>query len=319
MNTIGNTPGLTIVVPLFNEEENVVPMADRLVDVLRATGRQFEIIFVDDGSTDQTRLHLARLTAQIPELRILPFRRNFGQTAAMKAGFQHARGSIIVTLDGDMQNDPADIPMLLDKMEEGYDLVIGWRQNRQDGFLLRTFPSRIANWLIGRITGVPVHDSGCSLKAYRANMIRRIPLYSEMHRFIPAVSRTAGARIAEVVVRHHPRTRGKSKYGLSRVGKVLLDVVAIKMLIAFSRRPRIWFFLGAAACFGLASVSGLSYLMFLILQLPLKSSVVPQTLLILFGYLTLHFIAMGFLAEIVVKSSQIRPIASTVDHAEAAS
>jgi glycosyltransferase involved in cell wall biosynthesis len=199
------------------------------------------MVFVDDGSKDDTAKIGAQLARQDPRVRLVKFRRNYGQTPAMAAGIEHATGEIIITMDGDLQNDPGDIQLFLDKMDEGFDIVVGWRHNRQDKLISRKIPSKIANRLIGKVTGVPIRDNGCSLKAYRAALIKEIPLYSEMHRFIPAMASIAGPRIAEIKVRHHARQFGKSKYGLSRVYKVLLDLMVIKTVASFTARPLLWF------------------------------------------------------------------------------
>jgi glycosyltransferase involved in cell wall biosynthesis len=229
-------PELSIVVPLFNEAENVEPLHRALVAALSELGRSYEIVFIDDGSTDRSFAKLDELATLDADVRVVRLRRNYGQTAAMAAGFDHARGDILVPIDGDCQNDPRDIGLLLEKIDEGYDIVSGWRKDRQDG-LTRRLPSRIANWLIGRVTGVRLHDYGCTLKAYRAEVIDETRLYGEMHRFLPALAHMAGADIAEVPVRHHPRTHGKSKYGLGRTFGVLLDLVTVKFLSAWSTKP----------------------------------------------------------------------------------
>jgi len=205
------------VVPFFNEEESIQPMHAAIVAAVTPLGVPFEMVFVDDGSKDGTARIGGELAQQDSRLRVVKFRRNYGQTAAMAAGIEHARGEVIITMDGDLQNDPADIGLFLQKMDEGFDIVVGWRHNRQEQTGPRKIPSMIANRLIGKVTGVPIKDNGCSLKAYRATLIKQIPLYSEMHRFIPAMASIAGPRIAEIKVRHHARQFGKSKYGLSRV------------------------------------------------------------------------------------------------------
>ena len=234
-------PRLAVVVPFLNEEENIERMHAAIVAALEPLGESFEILFVDDGSTDATP-RLAREIARRDErVRVIRFRRNYGQTPAMAAGIRHARAEIVVTMDGDLQNDPEDIRSFLARIDEGYDIVVGWRQNRQDKLWTRKVPSKIANWLIGKVTGVPIRDNGCSLKAFRASVIKRIPLYSEMHRFVPAMASMAGPRIAEIKVRHHARQFGNSKYGLSRVYKVLLDLMVIKTVAAFASRPLRWF------------------------------------------------------------------------------
>lgn len=233
----GQNPEISVCVPVYNEEENVGLLYDAIAGALEPLGRSFEVVLVDDGSSDETVQRLARIAAKDSRLVVLRFQRNFGQTAAMMAGIDHARGRYLVTMDGDLQNDPLDIPMMLDKLDEGHDIVVGFRLNRQDKFLSRKLPSKIANWLIGKVTGLPIRDNGCSLKIYRAEVIKRVPLYSDMHRFIPAMSTPMGARVAEVGVRHHARRFGVSKYGLSRIFKVLLDLITIKSLQIFSRRP----------------------------------------------------------------------------------
>jgi glycosyltransferase involved in cell wall biosynthesis len=218
---------------------------------LDALGRSYEILFVDDGSSDGTFAALTDVAETDPRVRLIRFRRNFGQTAAMVAGFDHARGDVVIPMDGDLQNDPADIPLLLQKIEEGYDVVSGWRKNRQDKALMRRFPSRIANWLIGRVTGVRLHDYGCSLKAYRAEVLHGTRLYGEMHRFIPALANLMGAKICEVPLRHHARKFGRSKYGMKRTLKVMLDLLTVKFLTDYSTKP-IYFFggIGLALCLG---------------------------------------------------------------------
>ena len=223
---------LSIVVPVYNEEDNVRPLFGQIRAVCETIGDAYEVLFVDDGSEDETFKVLSELCKQEPQLVVIRFEKNAGQTAAMAAGFEFARGERIVSMDGDLQNDPIDIPRLLEKLDEGYDLVCGWRKERQDKFLTRRVPSIIANWIIGKVTGVPIHDNGCSLKAYRASIIKQVPLYGEMHRFIPAMSTVVGARIAEIVVSHHPRRFGKSKYGLGRIWRVMLDIIAFKFIIS---------------------------------------------------------------------------------------
>jgi glycosyltransferase involved in cell wall biosynthesis len=227
---------LSIVVPVHDEEDNVEPLYEALSTALNALGRSYEIIVVDDGSRDDTYQRLVRLADADDAFRLIKLRRNFGQTAAMAAGFDHAVGEIVIPMDGDLQNDPTDIPRLLEKLEEGYDVVSGWRKDRQDS-AVRRLPSRIANWLIGRVTGVRLHDYGCTLKAYRADVIAETRLYGEMHRFLPALAAQTGARIAEIPVRHHPRVAGKSKYGPRRTFKVLLDLLTVKFLSVWSTKP----------------------------------------------------------------------------------
>lgn len=235
------TVDLSVVVPLYNEEESIAPLYRAIVDVLDAQALNYEIVFVDDGSSDGTFPAAERLAKADKRLRVIKFRRNFGQTPAMAAGIQLAAGRIVVTMDGDLQNDPRDIPTLLRQVDEGYDIVVGWRFDRKDNLLTRRIPSRVANWLMARLTGMPIKDTGCSLKAFRADVIKKVQLYSEMHRFIPAMASLHGPRIAEVKVHHHPRRFGKSKYGLSRVYDVLLHFATIKTLTVFATRPLKWF------------------------------------------------------------------------------
>jgi glycosyltransferase involved in cell wall biosynthesis len=232
---------VSIIVPLFNEEESVGPMFSAIADALESVPGKAEVIFVDDGSSDNTFAVAEEIASRDSRLRVVKFRRNYGQTPAMAAGIDVARGKTLVTMDGDLQNDPADIPKFLAKMEEGFDIVVGWRFNRQDKLISRKIPSKIANWMIGKVTGVPIKDNGCSLKAYRADVIKHVPLYSEMHRFIPAMASIAGSQIAEIKVNHRARQFGESKYGLSRVYKVLLDLLTIKTITSFAARPLVWF------------------------------------------------------------------------------
>ena len=227
---------LSVVVPVLNEQDNVIPLLTAIGTSLAELALSYEVIVVDDGSTDETYPRLEHQAALDGRLRLVKLRRNYGQSAALAAGFDHARGQVIVTLDGDLQNDPADIGLLLEKIDEGYDVVSGWRQDRQDSFG-RRLPSRVANWLIGLVTGVRLHDYGCTLKAYRAEIAEETRLYGEMHRFLPALAHMAGARIAEVPVRHHPRTSGQSKYGIGRTFKVILDLMTVKFLSVWSTKP----------------------------------------------------------------------------------
>ena len=236
-------PKLSVIVPFFNEEESIRPLYLAIVNAVEPIGVSFEMVFVDDGSSDGTVRIATELARADARVRVVKFRRNYGQTPAMAAGIEHANGEVLITMDGDLQNDPADIRLFLDKMAEGYDIVVGWRFNRQDKLVSRKIPSRIANRMIAKVTGVAIKDNGCSLKAYRATVIKEIPLYSEMHRFIPAMASIAGPRIAEIKVNHRARQFGKSKYGLSRIYKVLLDLLVIKTVASFTSRPLIWFFL----------------------------------------------------------------------------
>jgi glycosyltransferase involved in cell wall biosynthesis len=235
------TPELSVVVPLYNEEESLRPLYWAITNAVTPLGVSYEIVFVDDGSRDGTVRVADEIARSDARVCLVKFRRNYGQTPAMAAGIAQASGEVIVTMDGDLQNDPSDIGALLRKIDEGYDIVVGWRFDRQDKLVSRKIPSRIANALIAKVTGVPIKDNGCSLKAYRASLIKKIPLYSEMHRFIPAMASIAGPKIAEIKVQHHARQFGQSKYGLSRIYKVLLDLMVIKTVASFTARPMVWF------------------------------------------------------------------------------
>ena len=299
---------VSVVIPLYNEEENVEILNERLGATMKNIG-DYEIVYVDDGSTDGTLRLLEQIQAQDENVIVLSLRRNFGQTAAFAAGFDFARGDVIVTMDGDLQNDPADIPKLLEAIKE-YDLVSGWRKKRQDSFS-RTFPSKIANWLISKVTGVRLHDYGCSLKAYRRDVVKNLKLYGEMHRFIPAVASWYGVRIAEVETTHHPRLRGKSKYGISRTIKVLLDLVTVKFLQSFSTKP-IQFFGPLGLFFGFAGMGISLYLtaakIFKGIDIGGRPLLLLGALLIIVG---IQFIGMGLLGEMIVRvyhESQKKPI-----------
>ena len=248
-------PDLSVVAPLFNESENVRPLVEWILQALETYAGVFEVILVDDGSRDDTWTQIQAAAAD-PRVRGLRLGRNVGQTAAMMAGFDHAQGRVVVSLDGDLQNDPRDIPALIAKLDEGYDLVCGWRRQRQDKLLLRKVPSWVANRLIRRLTGVPITDNGCSLKAYRRDLLNRISLYAEQHRFIPALSASVGARITEMPVRHHARRFGESKYGISRTVKVLVDLLTLKMITTFRSRPLVGFALAALPAVGISLVFG---------------------------------------------------------------
>jgi glycosyltransferase involved in cell wall biosynthesis len=245
---------ISIVVPLFNEEDSVEPLFRGIVDALTSLDREAEVIFVDDGSSDQTFEVARSIATHDRRLKVIKFRRNFGQTPAMAAGIDYAQGSVIIAMDGDLQNDPRDIPEFLAELDKGFDIVVGWRHNRQDKLVTRKIPSRIANWLIGKVTGVPIKDNGCSLKAFRSNVIKEVPLYNEMHRFIPAMASITGAKISEIKVRHHARQFGESKYGLSRIYKVLFDLLVIKTIASFAAHPMVWFGFLALPFFLLANL-----------------------------------------------------------------
>jgi len=293
---------LSIVVPFFNEEESARPLYQAVVDAMAPTSIDFELILVDDGSSDRTFDVASELAAGDPRVKVIRFRRNYGQTPAMAAGIDNARGRIIVTMDGDLQNDPLDIPSFIEKMGEGYDIVVGWRFKRQDKLITRKIPSRIANWLIGKVTGVPIKDNGCSLKAYKADVIKKVPLYSEMHRFIPAMASITGARIAEIKVRHHSRRFGESKYGLSRIYKVLLDLLTIKTITSFSSRPMLWFGMLSLPLVVLAVI----FLIWSAIDFGSGSAgplVVLPGIAVLLGAVAFFLILGGTISELVVKTA----------------
>lgn len=290
-------PGLSVVVPLFNEEESVPLLYKAIVDATKDIGVEVELIFVDDGSRDNTFGVAEKLALEDSRLRVVKFRRNYGQTPAMAAGIDLARGALIITMDGDLQNDPRDIPNFVEKINEGFDIVVGWRHNRQDKLITRKIPSKIANWIIGKVTGVPIKDNGCSLKAFRADVIKTVPLYSEMHRFIPAMASIAGPRLAEIKVRHHARQFGESKYGLSRVYKVLMDLLTIKTISGFSARPLSWFAALALPFIILSSIMAVWVASRLIstesLSLPISGSA------LFFATLSIFLIFGGALGELI--------------------
>lgn len=301
---------VSVVVPLYNEEENVNILHERLKDVLDVLGTEYEIIYVDDGSSDKTLSILEDIQKADKDVMVLSLRRNFGQTAAFAAGFDFARGDIVITMDGDLQNDPKDIPRLLDAIRD-YDLVSGWRKKRKDTFLTRRLPSMIANWLISRVTGVKLHDYGCSLKAYRRDIVKNIRLYGEMHRFIPAVASWYGVRVAEIETTHHPRLRGKSKYGISMTIKVLLDLITVKFLQSFSTKP-MQFFGPMGMIFGMVGV-GIS--LYLSIEKLFKGVNIGGRPLLLLGALLIivgvQFVGMGLIGEMLVRvyhESQKKPI-----------
>jgi len=300
---------VSVVVPLLNEQENIKPLYEQITTIL--TGRyQYEIIFVDDGSTDASLDILKEIQKNDNKVRIISFRKNFGQTAALSAGFKYAQGKIVIAIDADLQNDPADIPKMIEKLDEGFDVVSGWRKKRHDHTLTRLLPSLIANWIIAKITGVKLHDFGCTLKAYRTDVLDQINLYGEMHRFIPALASWNGAKICEMVVNHRPRTAGTAKYGLGRTFKVILDLITVKFLGSFSTKP-IYIFGGLGIITGLASI--LSGIAVIYQKLFSNLAMNRNPLLVLTAMLitaTIQFILMGLIAELLVRTyheSQNRP------------
>jgi glycosyltransferase involved in cell wall biosynthesis len=302
---------MSVVVPVLNEEESLPILHQRLTEALAANGYSYEIIIVDDGSTDRSFEIMRELQVHDPHLRVVRFRRNYGQTAAFSAGFDRAQGDVVITIDADLQNDPADIPTLMAKIDEGYDVVSGWRVDRQDRFLDRRLPSIVANNMIRWATGVDIHDNGCSLKAYRREVLQDVRLYGEMHRFLPALAYAAGARVAEIPVQHHPRRYGKAKYGLSRTLKVFLDIIAVRFLMSYSTRPIHIFGLLGLLCFagGAAILLYLAIVRLFLLQ-PIANR--PVMLLgILLTMLGVQLVTTGLLAELVIRTyyeSQGKPI-----------
>jgi glycosyltransferase involved in cell wall biosynthesis len=296
---------VSVVVPLFNEEDSVQLLYESITNAIVDEFADYEIIFVDDGSRDETFTICKRLAADDSKLRVLKFRRNYGQTPAMAAGIDHSRGEIVVTMDGDLQNDPRDIPILVSKINDGFDVVVGWRFNRQDKLVTRKIPSKIANWLIGKVTGVPIKDNGCSLKAYRANAIKSVPLYNEMHRFIPAMASIAGPRIAEVKVRHHSRQFGESKYGLSRIYKVLFDLITIKMIASFSSRPLRWFSLLSLPFLLLSMIIVVTSIITALLGGTISLSIAGSALIFL--TLAIFLIVGGAIGELIFKTGTFDP------------
>ncbi len=302
---------LSVIIPIFNEEENIRPMFDELKEVLDGLYCKYEIVFVDDGSSDNSLQLLEEIALKESMVIVVSFRRNFGQTAAMAAGFDYAIGDVIVTMDGDMQNDPHDIPQFLQKLEEGYDLVSGWRFDRQDKFISRRLPSMIANKIISSVTGVHLHDYGCTLKAFRREITDGLRLYGEMHRFIPAIASGMGSRITEIKANHRPRRFGTSKYGISRTIRVILDLITVKFLLSYATRP--------LQVFGLLGVfsGGLGFGVFLLLVIQRQFFDIPLAnrplflLSILLIFMGLQFISLGLLGEMQARTyheSQGKPI-----------
>lgn len=296
-------PEISVVVPMRNESRNVEPLYRELTTTLEAFGRPYEIMAIDDGSTDDTFRLLSALQAADPRLRVIRFRRNFGQTAAFAAGFAHARGRYIVTSDGDLQNDPADIPAMVTRLEEGYDIVAGWRKDRKDAFINRRLPSMIANSVISSATGVKLHDYGCSLKVFRSEIVKGMRLYGEMHRFLPAIASEQGVSIAEQVVNHRARIHGTSKYGISRTIRVVLDLLTVKFLSSYSTRPLQMFgSLGIGmAAIGIPVVLYLAYV-----RLIAHQPIAERTPLLLFGFFLifggLQLLMTGLLGEMLSRT-----------------
>ena len=294
---------VSVVIPVFNEEENVPLLYRSVRDVLERMQQSWEIVLVDDGSTDGTRTALRKLASGDRRLKVVLFRRNFGQSAAMDAGFRLSRGSRVVTMDGDLQNDPRDIPILLAKMDEGYDVVSGWRKHRKDRLVLRKIPSKIANRLICSLTDVRLHDTGCSLKAFRREIVERIRLYGELHRFIPALARIEGARISELAVRHHPRRFGRSKYNLSRTFRVLMDLSSMNLFLKYLNNPLRYFGRMGMGCFAAALIGTVWIACKTVIgQVAFPDLNVVATLVFLLWAMGFQFVLMGLVASLVVRT-----------------
>jgi glycosyltransferase involved in cell wall biosynthesis len=310
MDTATNkAPELSLFLPVLDEEENLRPMHDKIRAALDALGRTAEVIYVDDGSTDKSLSILKEIAAEDDRVRVISLRRNYGQTAAMSAGIDAAMGEILIPMDADLQNDPADIARLLDKLNDGYDVVSGWRKNRQDKMISRKIPSQIANRIISWIGGVPLHDYGCSLKAYRRDVIQDVRLYGEMHRFIPIYASWAGARVTEIPVDHHARTMGKSKYGISRTVKVIFDLMTIKFMASYGTKPIYVFGTFGMLAFAASILAGL-YAIFLksanLVGLPqfhadFVETPLPVLSIVMFA-ISIQFFLMGLLAELLVRT-----------------
>jgi glycosyltransferase involved in cell wall biosynthesis len=295
---------ISVVVPFYNEQENIPPLYVKLTEVLEATGEPYELVFVDDGSRDQSFRVLAQIQEHDGRVHVIRLRRNFGQTAALKAGFDFARGEVILTMDGDLQDDPEDLPLLLAKIREGYDIASGWRRDRKEPWLRRRIPSMAANWLMARISRVPLHDFGATFKAYRREIVQDLPLYGELHRFIPALASWQGAQVAEVVIRNHPRKSGQSKYGIGRTTRVLLDFFTIKFLLDYSTKPLQFFGLFGLGALGLGGAINL-FLLY-------KKVVMGSHLMLEHGPLMLlgialviagiQFLSLGLIGELLART-----------------
>lgn len=301
---------ISVFLPVFNEQENIEQLNLLLTEALEGLGRSYEVIYVDDGSTDQSLELLREIATRDARIRVVSLRRNYGQTAAMSAGIDHATGQILIPMDADLQNDPADISRLLKKLDEGYDVVSGWRKDRKDTWLTRRLPSRLANRLVARLSGVDLHDFGCSLKAYRRDALTEVKLYGEMHRFIPIYAGWAGARVTEIPVTHHPRTAGQSNYGLSRTIKVLFDLITIKFLSSYLTKPLYLFGTAGLVCLVISVLSFLLALYYRLVEDVHLNRMPLATLSMVMFAMGIQFIFMGLLAEMIVRTyheSQNKP------------
>jgi glycosyltransferase involved in cell wall biosynthesis len=307
-------PNLSLFLPVLNEEENLGELHEKIISAMEALGQSFEVIYVDDGSTDRSLDLLKQFAAGDARVRVIAFRRNYGQTAAMAAGIDAARGEILIAMDADLQNDPADIGRLLVKLDEGYDVISGWRKDRRDLFLTRILPSRIANRLISVISGVPLHDYGCSLKAYRREVLEGVHLYGEMHRFIPIYASWAGGRVTEIPVGHHPRVAGKSKYGLTRTVKVIFDLLTIKFMTSYLTKPLYIFGWAGVLAFAFSFISALLAFLMKFAGWPYQASFIQTPLPVIamiMMVLGIQLFLMGLIAEMLVRTyheSQGKPI-----------
>jgi glycosyltransferase involved in cell wall biosynthesis len=297
-------PQISVVVPVFDEERSLRPLHEEIAAALTGFGRPFEVVFVDDRSADRSLQVMREIQRGDSRVRVIALGGRSGQTAAMAAGFDHSRGSVVVTIDGDLQNDPADIPALVRELDQGFDVVAGWRKSRQDGFVLRRLPSRVANRLIAIVSGVPIHDTGCTLKAFRREVVDRLPIYAEQHRFLPLLSAGIGARVTERVVHHRPRSFGRSKYGLGRTFRVLLDLLVVKMVSSFSQRPLSYFALLSLPFAGLFLVALVTAVLHAdrLTQDKRWGNVALFTTLVLF-MICVYFLMLGLLSELAVKAS----------------
>lgn len=301
-HAVGVAPRLSVIVLVYNELESIAPMHEELVGVLEALDLSYEVLYIDDGSRDGSTERLGQLATRDRHVRVVSFRRNFGQTAAVQAGIDHSRGEVLVFMDGDMQNDPHDIPRLMEKIDEGYDVVSGWRKDRQDD-AARVLPSKIANWIIARVTGVRLNDFGCTLKAYQREVIQDVRLYGEMHRFIPVYASWVGARITELTVNHRPRQFGHSKYSLARTSRVLLDLITVKLLGSYSTKPIYFFGFAAFGLWALALVfAAIVIIQKLVPPYPYAHNNPLLLLAVFLGIVGVQFILMGLLAELSIRT-----------------
>ena len=296
---------ISIVIPVYNEEESVEPLYRATVGAVNPLQCQYEIILIDDGSTDKTFDNATELAKKDKRLKVIKLKRNYGQTTGLHAGFQEANGRVVITMDGDLQNDPSDIETMVKKIDEGYDIVLGWRYNRKDFLISRKIPSKIANWLISKVTGVPVKDNGCAIRAYRGEVVKKFPMYSEMHRLMPVITALSGARFAQIKVKHHPRKFGESKYGLSRIYKVLMDMVALKIIFSFFHLPLYGFGI-FAAFFAILSLGVFAVGIVNLFLYPVESLVTTMGSSILLASLSVFLIFLGIISEMIYKTGDIK-------------